>query len=323
MHNSNPLLRIDTSFRSYLNAFTRSFNNHVVGGALDYAFDSDFAVRQKINGLTGWTKLSKCITTTDITEEAKHLFLKFSQAGPLKFPEIYDIVTTCAERLELKQPTVFVRCDIDKPMIYSIASDIIEPCIVLTEALIEKYSTEELHALIGCECGRIQNNHCVYNMACTYSSFTQNGFKPAVRSYEGAVNNQIICALVEWVKYSEITVDRAAMICMDDPFRYLEVMSGIYKKGYVDFYGKSEKKIDYERICSIRDDINKVLARQLSVPGDLNRVEYRLLCSTEFLNSNTLRYWRKNLSVAADRYISAEVCDIRCNMILESAKGGK
>ena len=45
MQNSNPLLRIDTSFRSYLNAFTRSFKNHVVGdGALDYAFDADFAI---------------------------------------------------------------------------------------------------------------------------------------------------------------------------------------------------------------------------------------------------------------------------------------
>lgn len=59
----NPLMKIDTSFRTYLNVYTRSFANHVVGGALDYAFDSDFAVRQKLSGLMGWGRLYKAITT--------------------------------------------------------------------------------------------------------------------------------------------------------------------------------------------------------------------------------------------------------------------
>ena len=53
----NPLLQIDTSFRTYLNAYTRSYQNHIVDGVLDYAFESDFAVRQKIMGLGGWGKL--------------------------------------------------------------------------------------------------------------------------------------------------------------------------------------------------------------------------------------------------------------------------
>lgn len=59
MESVNPLLQIDTGFRSYLNAYTRSFQNHVVDGQLDYAFDSDFAVRQKIAGLTRLGKACK------------------------------------------------------------------------------------------------------------------------------------------------------------------------------------------------------------------------------------------------------------------------
>lgn len=54
----NPLLQIDTSFRTYLNAYTRSYQNHIVDGVLDYAFESDFAVRQKIMGLGGWESSS-------------------------------------------------------------------------------------------------------------------------------------------------------------------------------------------------------------------------------------------------------------------------
>ena len=324
MQNSNPLLRIDTSFRSYLNAFTRSFKNHVVGdGALDYAFDADFAVRQKINGLSGWSKLSKCITTNDITQEAKNLFSRVSQAGSLKYPEIYDIVKKCSERLELNLPTVFVRNDTDKPMLYSIASEVIEPCIVITEAMLSKYTAKELQLLIGCECGRIQNNHSVYNMACTYLSFTKNGYKPINRSYESAINNQVICALVEWVRYAEITADRAAMICLDSPSEFIDTMAGIYRKGYVDQYGKTEKEINTARILQLADELHMVAARQLKVEDSLNRTESRLLCACEFLNSDALYRWRKDLSYGGIHAAAPQVCDIRCNMILDSTKGVK
>ena len=105
----NPLLQIDTSFRTYLNAYTRSYQNHIVDGVLDYAFESDFAVRQKIMGLGGWGKLVKAAGSQDVSAEAKHLFLKCEQVGPLKYPDIYDIVKKCAERLELVVPIVFVR----------------------------------------------------------------------------------------------------------------------------------------------------------------------------------------------------------------------
>ena len=145
---SNPLMSIDTSFRSYLNAYTRSFSNHVVGGALDYALDSDFAVRQKIQSLSAWTKLAKSINTTDITQEAKMLFSKYSQAGMLKYPEIYDLVRKCAERLEMRLPIVFVVDDDNKNRIYSIASDIIEPCIIMTTGLVKTYSKEKLQILV-------------------------------------------------------------------------------------------------------------------------------------------------------------------------------
>ncbi len=101
---------------------------------------SDFAVRQKIMGLGGWGKLVKAAGSQDVSAEAKHLFLKCEQVGPLKYPDIYDIVKKCAERLELVVPIVFVRGDMDKAQVYSVASDIIEPCIVLSKQVVEMCS---------------------------------------------------------------------------------------------------------------------------------------------------------------------------------------
>lgn len=312
----NPLLQIDTGFRSYLNAYTRSFQNHVVGGQLDYAFDSDFAVRQKITGLAGWSKLSKAINSNDISAEAKHLFLKCNQAGAMKYPEIYDIVKKCAERLELNLPIIFVREDIEKPLIYSVASDIIEPCIVLTDALIEMCSADELSLLIGCECGKIQNNHAMFNWAFTYLNYNRNVYTPAERSYKQSVSNQLVCSLVEWVKYADITADRAGIICIDEPGRFIEIMCSLYAKGYTDFYGRSAQNIDFDKLNEIWNSNHTTAARSLNTDSKLTDFEKRLLASAEFLNCESLFTWRDDLDKRDVHAVTGQICDVRSSIIL-------
>lgn len=316
----NPLLSIDTDFRSYLNAYTRSFQNHIVDGQLDYAFDSDFAVRQKIIGLAGWGKLTKAINGTDISAEAKHLFLKCEQAGALKYPEIYDILKQCSERLELNLPIVLVRKDYEKPLIYSIASDLIEPSIVITRSLMEMCTTEELELLIGSECGRIQNNHCTYNWAFTYLNYNRLAYKPSERSYKGAVNSQIVGALVDWIRYADVTADRAGMICMSNPGRYIEVMCGLLAKGYTDFYGRQQEKTDSARLQSISAVNHTTAARSLKPDGSLTDLERKIVAAAEFLTCDSLFKWRDDLQAADSHTCTSQICDVRSNIILSGGQ---
>lgn len=312
----NPLLSIDTDFRSYLNAYTRSFRNHIVDGRLDYAFDSDFAVRQKIIGLAGWGKLTKAINGTDISAEAKRLFLKCEQAGALKYPEIYDILKRCGERLELNLPIVLIRKDYEKPLIYSISSDLIEPSIVITKPLMEMCSPEELELLIGSECGRIQNNHCVYNWAFTYLNYNRAAYKPSELSYKGAVNSQIVGALVDWIRYADVTADRAGMICMSNPGRYIEVSCGLLAKGYTDFYGRQQQNADSARLQSVSAVNHTTAARSLKPDGSLTDLERKIVASAEFLNCDSLLKWRGDLQAADLHTCTAQICDVRSNIIL-------
>ncbi len=316
IENTNPLLQIDTGFRSYLNAYTRSFQNHVVDGQLDYAFESDFAVRQKMAGLGGWSRLSKAINTVDISAEAKHLFMKCNQAGPLKFPEIYDIAKKCAERLELNLPIILMRDDIEKPLIYSVASDMIEPCIVLTDALVKLCDRDELALLIGCECGKIQNNHASFNWAFTYLNYNKNVYLPAERSYKAGVSNQLVCSLIEWSKYADITADRAGIICIDQPGRYLEIMCSLYSKGYVDFYGRGMEDIDRNRLEELWKANHATSARSLKTDNSLRELEKRLLASAEFLNCDSLFEWRGDLDKQDVHTVTNQICDVRSAIIL-------
>lgn len=315
---SNPLMSIDTSFRSYLNAYTRSFSNHVVDGALDYALDSDFAVRQKIQSLSAWAKLSKSINTTDITQEAKMLFSKCNQAGMLKYPEVYDLARKCADRLELSPPIVFIKEE-DKKRIYSIASDIIEPCIIITTGLIAELEPEELQLLIGFECGKIQNNHPVYNFGCAYISNSPNRFIPIEKSYTQPVGNQVICALSEWIDYADITADRAAVICCDDPYEYSRIFAKILDNGYIDFYGREQSDVNLKAALEYSDEIRNIPSRAVKANPALSKAERRIAAAQEFIRSDGLYIWRKDIPKPSEDCISMQECNIRCNIISGSA----
>ena len=312
----NPLLQIDTGFRSYLNAYTRSYQNHMVDGSLDYAFESDFAVRQKIMGLGGSAKLFKAVNSADVSAEAKHLFMKCNQVGPLKYPEIYDKVKKCAERLELIVPIVFVREDLERPLAYSIASDLIEPCIVITKQLVELCSDDELTLLIGCECGRVQNNHCTFNMAYTYLNTNSDVFRPMEKSYNSPIGAQLRAALLQWVKYADVTANRAGMICLDKPGRYMEIMCGLYRKGFVDFYGRSQANIDNARMASLARQIHGSTSRTLTIDGELTDVERFILAADEFIHCRTLYSWRQDVEDLDSVAESGQMCDVRTNVIV-------
>ena len=313
---TNPLLQIDTGFRSYLNAYTRSYQSHMVDGSLDYAFESDFAIRQKIMGLSGSGKLFKAVNSQDISAEAKHLFMKCNQVGPLKYPEIYDIVKKCAERLELIVPIVFIREDMDRPLAYSITSDIIEPCIVLSKQLVDMCSEEELTLLIGCECGRIQNNHCTFNFAYTYLNINKNVYRPVERSFTQTVSSQLFTALAQWVKYADVTANRAGMICLDKPGRYMDIMCAVYSKGYVDFFGRGQEGMESAVMSEKSAQIHESSSRSLRVDGDLTEIERALLAANEFLCCKTLYSWRSDVDDIEGHAESGQICDVRTNVII-------
>lgn len=92
----NPLMDINTSFCDYLVARTRSYQEHVVGGTLDYAFDADFAMRQKIGGFSGWSRLYKAIISSDIPNRFKRYFQSSDSAGSMQHAKAYEAAKNAA-----------------------------------------------------------------------------------------------------------------------------------------------------------------------------------------------------------------------------------
>ncbi len=317
----NPLLDIDTSFAAYLNARTRSYKDHIVGGTMDYAFDADFSVKQKITTFSSWSKVHKTLVSKDIPNKIKRIFQSTDIAGSLKHPEIYDAVKICAERLQISVPTAYVRNAPSKHEIYSVAAEGTDPFIVVTSGLAEICTKEELRFLVGCECGRIQNNHCIFNMAAPY--FGINNLEE-LEDYTPSENDssikQIAGTITEWAKLADITSDRAGIICLSKPQDYPSIVASLHEKGVFVAYKKDN--LELSELMKLFDVLHITPARNIVLPPDCTAIEKRILAGLEFLSCEILYNWRTDLSKVDVHTVNKQALEVRCEIILDAAKEG-
>lgn len=317
----NPLLDIDTSFAAYLNARTRSYKDHIVGGAMDYAFDADFSVKQKITTFSSWSKVHKNLISKEIPNKVKRLFQSTDVAGSLKYSEIYDAVKVCAERLQISVPTAYVRNAPNKYEIYSVAADGTEPFIVVTSGLADICTKEELRFLVGCECGHIQNNHCIFNMAAPYFGVTNlEEFEDYTPSENDSSVKQIAGTISEWLKLSDITSDRAGIICLSKPQDYPSIISALHEKGIFTTYKKD--KLELGELMKLYDVLHITPARNIVIPAECSTIEKRILAGLEFLSCEILYNWRTDLNKEEVHTVNKQALEVRCEIILDAAKEG-
>lgn len=317
----NPLLEIDTSFAAYLAARTRSYKDHIVGGMMDYAFDADFSVKQKITAFSGWSRVYKNLTGRDIPNKVKRVFQSADVAGPLKYSEMYEAVKVCAEKLQISVPTSYVRNAPNKFEIYSVAAEGVEPFIVVTSGLIEACTKEELRFLVGCECGHIQNNHCIFIMAAPYFGAgiadDAEDMKPAEN---GAPLTQIAGMVSDWIRLADVTGDRAGMICLTNPRDYPMIMAGIASKGIFGHYGK--ESFDLNELMKEYETLHITPARSIVLPKGCTALEKRIYAGMEFLNCEILYNWRTDLNKVDVHTVNKQALEVRCEIILDAAKEG-
>lgn len=319
----NPLLDIDTSFNSYLTARTRNFKDHMVGGRIDYAFDADFSLRQKFIACSGWNKIYKNLVTNEIPGKFKKVFQTADQAGSMKYPDAYNALKTCSERLQVRMPTLFVRNAPNKLEIYTLSAENTEPAIIMTSGLYDACTKEELQFLIGCECGHIQNNHCIYYMAAPYFGISMDTdvVNPIL---ETGNNKQFANAMLDWITLSNVTADRAGIICCDDPKNYGEIFNNLRKKNINDIYSRTGCTFEKERSFKMYDTIHITPARNISLDDSWNRLERRFFAGMEFLNCEILYNWRTDIDKVDVHMVNKQAVEIRCEIIIgtNNPKGG-
>lgn len=123
------------------------------------------------------------------------------------FPVVDKIVDHCAKTLRIKRPYVVVSGSIGFNAVTAGSDE--EPCIVLGNLLTSAMSEDQLRFVIGHECGHIAMGHMVYHNAVN----TAGNLAASIPVVGPVIYNTAGFAIKAWSRRSEITADRAGMLC--------------------------------------------------------------------------------------------------------------
>lgn len=316
----NPLLKIDTSFQSYL--ILHSLTPKITSESVNYAFQTECLSRQSLNNISGWNKLVKSITSSDMPSVMKRYFDGAVTVDGWNNTKIYDIAKTCAERLKARLPAIMINTKIEKPELVAVFADGIEPCIVMTKTLVGMCSEEELVFILATGISKTHNNHCIYNFVAPYIGFAEGTEKQKNFTRIESIPKQLNYIMNDWAKFSDITNDRAVMVCLDEPERFPHILKSLMEKkiSLSMNYDNSESFKPEEVIAEYNKSVKLTAARELSIPDETTRAVRRVYCALEFLNCEIYYNCRSDISSENRHVVNKPMVDLRCDIII-GAKG--
>lgn len=126
---------------------------------------------------------------------------------PQTFPQLNQTVDNCVRVLGIRRPYVVVSNSIGMNACTTGSDE--EPYIIIGSMLTLAFTPEQLQFIIGHECGHIAMGHVVYHSVVSMAS----SLSKAIPVIGPAVYKLSAFPLHAWSRRSEITADRAGLLC--------------------------------------------------------------------------------------------------------------
>jgi Zn-dependent protease with chaperone function len=175
-----------------------------------------------------------------------------------QFRHIHDLVRDAAYILDLNDvPELYITQD-PIPNAMAIGTD--RPFIVMTTGLVDLLDEEELRFVVGHEVGHVLSGHAVYRTMLLILTrlVTRVSWIPL-----GTIGiTAIIMGLMEWYRKSELSADRAGLLCGQDPEaakRATMKLAGGSRLLEMDPDAFHEQAREYDAAGDVRDGLMKFL----------------------------------------------------------------
>lgn len=237
------------------------------------------------------------------------------RVGPTQYPELDKLRNECAAALDLDRvPDLYVARD-PNAAAYTLGMD--KPFIVLTTGLVDLLDHDGLRFAIGHEMGHVLSGHSVYRTMMMYVINLQQSLSWNPLSALGL--RAINAALHEWYRKSELSCDRAGLLCGQDPAAALRVhiqLAGGLDPAKVDIPAFLRQAEEYEGVDDLRDSLHKLLSiEHMSHPLAVVRAaqlqkwasseEYRALLAGQYprrSEDEPVSTWTDDMKSAAKSY---------------------
>lgn len=138
-----------------------------------------------------------------------------------QIPRIYGILKECCEILDSPYvPEIYI---VQNPDMNAMAMGADKPFLVFNSGLIKNMDNEKLSYVMGHELGHILSGHVLYKQVYYLVQFLLNRsadfLPPPIANVIRVISTttMILTALIEWNKKSELSADRAGLLCTQDP----------------------------------------------------------------------------------------------------------
>ncbi len=213
--------------------------------------------------LKGFDQILKVLSAMLRERQHRLLYLaSAAQVGPRQFADLDAMLDDCVQVLDAPvRPELFIS---QSPLVnaYTIGMD--TPFIVVTSGMYDLMTHDEMRFVLGHELGHALSGHAVYRTMLMHlmrlaSSF---GFIPL----GGWALRAIVAALLEWQRKSELSGDRAGLLCSQDLDIAIRVELKLAAGSHLDkldtqaFLAQAR---EYEHSGDMRDGLLKLLNLEL------------------------------------------------------------
>lgn len=277
----------------------------------------DYEYRRRLDSVPQLYNIAKKICATYASRTLQEINMNGLLAGPDQFSEVYQIGCDCARTLGIGIPSIYI-VNNQGLNAYTIATDELEPLIVIYSGLYERFTPGELRCVIGHECGHIHNQHSVYN---TLINILVASGQLAAGALAGQLMNILTLGsevmLRAWNRAAEVTCDRAGMICC-------EQVEDAYRVNAKLLYGAAlgEHEVNLEALKRQLDMQMQTMTKFNELLYDHPTAVRRIMAEMEFSECETFYQWRPELKRAGQTLRSRSLTDQRCERFVDVMKKG-
>ncbi|SEP81179.1 M48 family metallopeptidase [Microlunatus flavus] len=224
-----------------------------------YEHPADRGAVVALRALPGFDTVLRAVSGVVGERSVRLLYLATSiRTSVRQYPELHAIVAECATTLDLHPvPELFVTMN---PVPEAVTIGLDRPVIVLSTGMLQMVDAEGLRFVVGHEVGHVLSGHAIYRtLLLQLLSLSQSVSWLPVGSWGLRV---IVLALGEWFRKSELSADRAGLLCTQDPTTALRVhaaMAGALDPDDMDVAGFLDQAKDYQASRDVRDSVLRLL----------------------------------------------------------------
>lgn len=236
-----------------------------------YIHDMDRRAFDALNAFPQFQKL-KDLYIDNIDEKADRIsFLSTAvRLGENQMPDVYNLLPPICGKLGIDIPELYY---INDERINAATGGYNHPFILISSGLVNKMPLEIIASVLAHECGHIACKHSLYHdMAVQFLKETEK--RPLFLKKKNSLSPAMIKTLLFWDRCSELTADRAAVLCDGGADKTVDMILKIHGYEGINRDEFLKQAIDLHKFVE-ESDTNRMIEQMLTQDEDHPRMATR------------------------------------------------